>query len=105
MRNRRSRTFRLVAPLFVVAFALGACGGDDDDSGGGGDQGGDAAATTVAPTTTEFAIDPAQCPVAALPSSGGPVEIKFWHAMTEKNEATLQALADTYNASQSAVKG
>jgi sn-glycerol 3-phosphate transport system substrate-binding protein len=105
MRNRRSRAFRFVAALFVVGFALGACGGDDGDGGGGGDDvDGDATATTGAPTTTELAIDPEQCPIDALPSSGGPVEIQFWHAMTEKNEETLRALADEYNSSQSAVK-
>jgi sn-glycerol 3-phosphate transport system substrate-binding protein len=87
--------------LVVFALVVAACGGDD----GGGDDGGEAepGGTTAAPTTTELAVDPSQCPT-ALPDDGGPVEIQFWHAMTERNEATLQQLADEYNASQSKVK-
>jgi sn-glycerol 3-phosphate transport system substrate-binding protein len=93
---------RLATSLAVVVLALGACGGDDGGGGDGDDAG--AGGTTEAPTTTAFEVDPTLCPVDALPASGGPVEVIFWHAMTEKNEATLQALADQYNASQAKVK-
>src|SRR5882672_6850098 len=92
---------RAMVGVLVGVLALAACGGDD-----GGTSSGDAAAggTTAAPTTTALAIDPSQCPVDALPADGAPVEVNFWHAMTEKNEETLQHLVDEYNASQTKVK-
>src|SRR4051812_19537661 len=101
MDRRLWRATRLAVPFVAVTLALAACGGDDGGGGGGDD---DAGATTGAPTTTALAVDPTQCPVDALPASGAPVEINFWHAMTEKNQATLQQLTDEYNASQSKVK-
>jgi sn-glycerol 3-phosphate transport system substrate-binding protein len=102
MRLRSRRALRFATPLVVIALALGACGGDDGDDGGGGEA--EPGATTDAPTTTALPIDPSQCPADALPADGQPVEVQFWHAMTERNEETLQKLADEYNASQSKVK-
>ncbi|MBM3659865.1 MAG: ABC transporter substrate-binding protein [Actinobacteria bacterium] len=46
----------------------------------------------------------AKCPVKALASAKGPVEITMWHSMNRANEDALKALTDRYNASQSAVK-
>ena len=45
-----------------------------------------------------------KCPLAALKSASKPVEITMWHSMPRENETTLQALTDTFNASQSDVK-
>jgi sn-glycerol 3-phosphate transport system substrate-binding protein len=105
-RSPRSTRFllRFLVPFVVIAMVLAACGGDDDgDDGAAPGDGGQPGATTEAPTTTEFAVDPSLCPT-ELPDSGGPVQIDFWHAMTERNAATLQELADRYNSSQSKVK-
>jgi sn-glycerol 3-phosphate transport system substrate-binding protein len=45
-----------------------------------------------------------KCPLSALKSASKPVEITMWHSMTEQNLKTLQALTDSFNASQSDVK-
>ncbi|MET0895809.1 MAG: ABC transporter substrate-binding protein [Acidimicrobiia bacterium] len=45
-----------------------------------------------------------KCPLSALKSATKPVEITMWHSMPRENETTLQALTDTFNSSQSAVK-
>jgi sn-glycerol 3-phosphate transport system substrate-binding protein len=91
---------RLLAPAIALALLAAACGGDD----GGGDAAGDGATgPTGAPTTTALPVDPSACPIDALAGATEPVGITFWHAMTEKNEATLQQLADEYNASQDGV--
>jgi sn-glycerol 3-phosphate transport system substrate-binding protein len=57
----------------------------------------------VTTTTTPLASLP-PCPVDALPSSGGPVEITFWHAMANVAETTLQELTAKYNAEQDRVR-
>ena len=98
-RGLRPWTLRLLAPAVALALLAAACGGDD----GGGDADEQPTGPTDAPTTTALPIDPAACPVEALAAATEPVPITFWHAMTEKNEATLQQLADEYNASQDAV--
>ena len=61
--------------------------------------------TTVAPTTTTTPLDslPA-CPVDALASASGPIEVLFWHGWTGETETAISALADAYNASQSTVR-
>jgi sn-glycerol 3-phosphate transport system substrate-binding protein len=103
--RRHLRSICVLAAVTVLAgFGLAACGDDGGDDAEAGDaapgETGDAGATTASP----LAVDPADCPVDALPASGAPVEITFWHAMSERNEATLQGLAEEYNASQSAVE-
>jgi sn-glycerol 3-phosphate transport system substrate-binding protein len=61
--------------------------------------------TTVAPTTTaqQLAGLP-ECPVDALDSASGPVDITFWYALNTEAERTLQALTQTYNTMQSRVR-
>jgi sn-glycerol 3-phosphate transport system substrate-binding protein len=61
--------------------------------------------TTVAPTTTaqELAGLP-PCPVDALASASGTVNITFWHALNTEAERTLQALTQQYNAAQTNVQ-
>lgn len=78
---------RLGLALFLaIALVAGACGGSDD----GGDGGGEGAAT-------------ADCPVDALESVDGPVEISVWHSLTALPKRTLEGLAEEYNQSQSKV--
>ena len=48
--------------------------------------------------------DPSLCPVAALEAADGPVEIEFWHAMSDVNLETLEAMVGDYNAAQDKVK-
>jgi len=45
----------------------------------------------------------AKCPLGALDKADGTVEITMWHSAVRENEATLQALADTFNSSQDKV--
>jgi sn-glycerol 3-phosphate transport system substrate-binding protein len=68
----------------ALVLLTSACGGGDDDAGGGGDK--------------------ADCPLDALDSANGPVEIRFWHGMTRANEDALVALTDQFNSSQDKVK-
>lgn len=78
------RWIRRFALLLVAVLALAACGsGSDSDSGGDG--GGTAAS---------------DCPIGAVDEAGGPVEITFWHAMTDANLEALESLVADYNASQ-----
>jgi sn-glycerol 3-phosphate transport system substrate-binding protein len=87
---RTHRTVRhTIAVLVVAAALLGASCGDSssdtsqDDSGGGGDL----------PT----------CPLDALASAAGPVEVVVWHSYVAKTEQTLERLIAEYNASQTTV--
>ena len=77
-----TRPLRLLALLLAGALVAAACGGD---SGGGSD-------------------DSALCPVDALDSASGPVEITLWHTYVGLTNRTLNKLADDYNASQDRVK-
>ncbi|MGQ0804718.1 MAG: ABC transporter substrate-binding protein [Actinomycetota bacterium] len=45
-----------------------------------------------------------RCPLKALDSADGPVEITFWHSMNRANEETLIRLTDAFNSSQSGVR-
>jgi sn-glycerol 3-phosphate transport system substrate-binding protein len=61
--------------------------------------------TTAAPTTTTSPLDSLRpCPVDALSSADGPVDVVFWHGFTGQTEVALVALTDAYNASQSRVR-
>ena len=83
-------TSRRVSFLLLAALLAASCGGDDGGDGGGGDGDGD--------------VDASACPVDALESAEGPVEITFWHAMGGAEiEATLVEVTDAYNASQDRV--
>ncbi len=114
----RSTSTRLVVAGAAAAVLVAAC------SGGGSLQ--DAGiTTTVAPTTTPgdttastaSTAPPApstteatpldslpSCPVDALESASGPVEITFWHGMTADLEQALTGLTEAYNASQDRVQ-
>ncbi len=62
------------------------------------------APTTAAPTTTVTPLaDLPPCPVDALDGAAGPVELTFWHGMSNELETALIELTDQYNASQDAV--
>ena len=94
--TRTSRTLPALAVAVLLALVVAACGGasgngDDSGSGGGGGDGGDTAA------------DLPECPVDALESASGPVEVTVWHAYVAKTEQALQDLAAQYNDSQDKV--
>jgi sn-glycerol 3-phosphate transport system substrate-binding protein len=83
------RTRHLLVVVVALALLAAACGGSG--SGSGDEQTGD---TVALP----------ECPVHALDSVTQPVHIKLWHFLSGKTGETLNALADTYNASQDKVK-
>jgi len=89
------RTPLLIGLLAVLALVAAACGGGDDGGGGGSGEGA---------RGREAEVDPSLCPVDALESAEGPVEIEFWHAMTASNEETLEAMVQDYNRSQDQVQ-
>lgn len=72
----------------ALALVASACGGGDD--GGGG--------------STEGAVDLGDCPVEALASADGPVEIDLWHTEIGLNLKALQAIVDRYESSQDKVQ-
>lgn len=59
-------------------------------------------ATNATTTTTPLDALP-KCPVDALDSADGPIEITFWHGLNVDNEAAINRLTDEYNASQDRV--
>ncbi len=94
--RRRSRWW--VAAVAALALVAAACGGGSesgDGSGGSGGSGGEESAAQV---------DPAQCPLAALESATGPVQVTLWHAYAGLTKTTLEELAAKYNASQPKVQ-
>lgn len=121
--RRRSRQ-RAIAGLAVATAVLAAsCGsgksvldaGRDPEPpptappvGSGPDDGDGSAGTTAttpaATTTTTPLADLPPCPTDALDDAGGPVEVVFWHAMTNELEPPLIELTDAYNASQDRVR-
>ncbi len=107
---------RRTLPLVLVAtLALAACsgGGSIQEAGNTSaapttatpdDTGGVVPSTQLATTTTTPLADLPPCPVDALDSVSGPVEVTFWHGMTSGLEAALTSLTNRYNASQTKVK-
>lgn len=93
----RSTLRRVLGTGLAAALVLVACGGDD---GGGGGSGGEGDGQAAGPTSVESSL----CPVEALESATGPVDVTFWHAMTAANEETLGELVDDYNSSQDRVR-
>lgn len=108
------RTPRVALATAALCAVIAACGGSGSLQ--------DAGNTTVAPTTppattpgdTTTTAAPATtlptlldelpaCPVDALGSATGPVEITFWHGMTADLEAALTRITEGYNASQTQV--
>jgi sn-glycerol 3-phosphate transport system substrate-binding protein len=89
---RTRSSLAAAAVLLALTLLVAACGGDDgggsasDDSLDGGAD-----------------VDPSECPVDALESASGPVEISLWYAYSGNTELALQQIVDDYNASQDAV--
>ncbi|MEO1056413.1 MAG: ABC transporter substrate-binding protein, partial [Actinomycetota bacterium] len=87
-----------------------AAGGDTDTTDAGDSTESSDSATTEAPTTSAIPTttvaplaDLPDCPTEALDAADGPIEIVFWHGMTNELETALVALTDDYNASQDQV--
>lgn len=97
MSRTRHRPLRLLA-LLALAGLVAACGVRDEGSGpdttGATDGGTDGGSETVALP---------DCPVEALDTATGPVEIDVWHGMGAESENNLNALAEKFNASQDKV--
>ncbi len=73
----------------VIAALVAGCGGSSKS-----------ASSTTVPKADTLAK---QCPLDALTKATKPVNIVYWHAMTQANEDTLKSLTAKYNASQSDV--
>lgn len=90
--RRINRQRRWVAPGAALTLAVAACGGGasgpDEANGNGGTE-----------------PDEATCPLEALDEAAadGPVEITFWHAMSDLNKETLEGLVEDFEASQDQV--
>ena len=81
------------AGLVALILLVAACGGGDGGSGvgdGGSSEG--------------AAVDASQCPLDALESADGPVDVLLWYSFTTETEASLLDLVDQYNASQDQVR-
>ena len=92
--------------LAAAGLLVAACsgGGDITDSGDNDDPGTTQPGQTLAPTTTVAPDTLPDCPTDALETATGTVELEFWTGMEGPLSEALQAITDTYNASQSKVK-
>jgi len=88
-RRARRRMTAALAGVAAVALLAGACSSGDDDASEGSDGGGGA--------------DGIECPVDALESADGPVEVVMWHSDIGLPKITLEKLAQQYNDSQDKV--
>src|SRR5690606_22650887 len=86
----RTRNRKILGLTLAAAMLLGACGGGDDGDSTSGGNGGDG---------ENAAAELPECPIDALESASGPVEVVIWHGYTAKLEETLSAMAAEYNAS------
>lgn len=111
---RRRHTTRAVLGVAGLLL-LAACGGDDSGTSatattegpsGSADSGGSGSTTqeTGTPSTGGVGVELPPCPLEALDSVSGPVEVVVWHTQTAEPGDTLSALAQQYNASQDRVK-
>ncbi|MCD9623619.1 extracellular solute-binding protein [Rhabdothermincola salaria] len=77
----------MAATAVAATLLIAACGGGTDDDRGGG-------------------VDAAlpECPLDALETATGPVEIVVWHSQLAETERTLEALVAEYNDSQDDVE-
>ncbi|MGI9644860.1 MAG: extracellular solute-binding protein [Ilumatobacteraceae bacterium] len=83
----------------------GSDAGDSDGEPADEPEATDAPAETEAPTTTVAPLaEFPPCPVDALDAADGPVDVLFWHSMTNELETALIGLTDEYNASQDRVR-
>lgn len=78
---------RVVVLGCVVALAAAACS-SGSDSGSGDDAGGS---------------DASECGLDAFESADKPIDITFWHQLTDSNEEALEALTEEFNTAQSDV--
>ena len=83
----RCRLIRNLSVVVATTLALSACSGGGSKQGSGDGDGGAGAS----------------CPVGALDTAKGTVEITFWHGLNRESETTLQRLTEQYNDSQSKV--
>lgn len=83
--SRRSHPLLLVLATIGVLALTAACGGDGGDDG------------------TEGAASSGECPVDALESAEGPIEIDVWHTEIGLNVKALEKIAQRYNDSQDTV--
>lgn len=82
---RPGRAGPTAAVLVVAALLVAACGsGDAEDEVG--------------------ATGPDACPLVALASVPGPIEVTVWHPFVSETAAAFQAVVDDYNASQDQVR-
>ncbi len=88
----RHRTrLTLVAVALTGALVAGGCSSGSESGGGdGGDGGGQAALP--------------ECPLEALDSTPGPVEVVVWHSQVAEPLRALEAIVGRYNASQQKVQ-
>lgn len=90
------KRLRTVAVLVLLTVVTGACSNSSGTPGGTGGSGGTDAGGEQA------RLPP--CPVDALKSANGPVEVVVWHFLQAKTKDALDQIAARYNASQSKVK-
>jgi sn-glycerol 3-phosphate transport system substrate-binding protein len=81
------------ATLAALALLAAACGGDDGSSSSDG---------SVPEGGGELA-DASLCPLDALESADGPVEVLLWYSFTAETETSLLDLVEQYNGSQDQV--
>jgi sn-glycerol 3-phosphate transport system substrate-binding protein len=84
----------LAASLLACLLLVAACGGDDGS--------GDSSDGSV-PEGASAEVDASECPLDALESADGPVEITLWHAFITRTQEAIEDLAAEYNASQDQV--
>lgn len=89
-------TRRLGLPLLLAAGLLAAGCGSSGTEGSSGPDGTNADGETVT-------ADLPPCPVDAIDSAGGPVEIRLWFQLGGKTRETLEAQVAKFNASQDKV--
>ncbi len=85
-RSRGHQWVRCGAVVLLASLGAVACGGSSDDATGRG--------------STDPGTDTATC---ATDLADGPTEITVWHPYNTLTKATLESIAEAYNASQSRV--
>lgn len=80
---------RVVGLGCLLVLVATACSSGGDSSGDGTDSAG--------------GVDPAECGLDAFEAADKPVDITFWHQLTDSNEEALVALTEEFNTSQSDV--
>lgn len=90
-------TRRLGAAVFAAALLAAGCGSSGTDDAGGSGPGG------TTPDGSVVTADLPPCPVDAIDSASGPVELRVWFQLGGKTRETLEAQVAKYNASQDEV--